>query len=88
MAALGFRRSGCFICDTADAGLAEDEPARLFLRVHDGCPRPAAGSGGRSIRYPRSAMDRPGQEVPRLHLSVSRDFRGEQSIGLYEKPCG
>jgi hypothetical protein len=66
MTAMGFGRSGCFICDTAGAGLAEDEPARLFLRIDGGCLRPVAGSGGRSIHYPRSAIDRPSQEVPRL----------------------
>jgi len=77
MTALGFGRTGYFVRHAADVGLAEDEPAGLFLRVHDGCLSPAVGNGGRWIRYSRSAMDGTRQEIPRLHLGVSRDFRGE-----------
>jgi hypothetical protein len=86
-----FRRRGksdCFICGTADARVAEDEPARLFLSVHDGRVIAVACNGGGFIDNPRSAIDRTSQKVPRLHLSISRNFRGEQGIGLQHKPCG
>lgn len=88
MAALGIGRSGSPICDPADAGMAQDEPASLRLRIHDGYLSPAAGNGGRSIHYSGLAIDGTRQEVPCLHLSISRDFRGEQRMGLQQKPCG
>jgi hypothetical protein len=87
MTALGFGGTGGFIY-AAEARPAQDEPARLLLRIYDGCLSPAVGNGGRSIRYPGSAVDGSRQEIPRLHLGVSRNFRGQQRMGLQQKPCG